>query len=261
METRGEDSLKGMRILKKVQRTIAILVLTITCIGCSAGAYVGTQSAGDSRFNNLLIGKKIGADHPPVLVVGSMFVYQDTNLSNSKVCRVTMVVKEKGEFEKKQAYWIDVTREGENYLDVYDMNFNWIGSFADGRELESAEPCIQVFKWPLKVGKKWDNFYTLRDYSQGINISSSTVPMNIRTYEEVTVPAGTFNALRIQAGEETFWYALSIGWVVKEQIGSYGKDGWLLELVEYSIPPIIAEKERVVCLENGIKEGRQSLPN
>ena len=85
--------------------------------------------------------------------------------------------------------------------------------------------------------------------------------MNIRTYEEVTVPAGTFNALRIQAGEETFWYALSIGWVVKEQIGSYGKDGWLLELVEYSIPPVIAEKERVVHLENGIKEGRQSLPN
>jgi hypothetical protein len=68
--------------------------------------------------------------------------------------------------------------------------------------------------------------------------------MNIQAYEEVTVRGGTFKALRIQAGGETVWYAPSIGWVVKERIGPYGKEGWLLELVEYSIPQRIA-KERL----------------
>jgi len=134
-----------------------------------------------------------------------------------------------------------VVREGKNYFDIYDMNLNWIGSFADGKELESAEPCIGVFKWPLTIGKKWDSHYTLRD-SKGIRILTSDVAMKIRTYEEVTVPGGTFKALRIQAGGETVWYAPSIGWVVKERIGPYGKNGWRLELVEYRIPHRIAEK-------------------
>lgn len=244
METRGGDNLQGVRTLEKVQRAIVILVLTFTCLRCSGGTYIGAQSAGDSRFNNLLIDEKIGANHPPVLVLGSMFAYQDTNLSTRKVCKVTMVVREKKEFEKKPAYWIDVIREGKNYFDIYDMNLNWIGSFADGKELGSVEPCIRVFKWPLRVGKKWDSGYTLRDYSQGIHVSTSKVAVNIRTYEEVTVPAGTFKALRIQAGGETCWYVPSIGWVVKEQIGPYGKEEWLLELVKYSIPHRIAEKER-----------------
>jgi len=55
----------------------------------------------------------------------------------------------------------------------------------------------------------------------------------------VRVPAGTFRALRIQADEETLWYAPSIGWAVREQIGPQARDGWLLELLEYSIPPKI----------------------
>ena len=227
-----------------MQRITVILVLTSFCVGCSGSAYIGMQSAGDSRLNNLFIDQKTGANYPPVLVMGTKFIYQDANLSNGKICNVTMVVKQKKEFDKKPAYWIEVSREERNYFDIYDMNLNWIGSFADGKELESAEPCIRVFKWPLRVGKKWDSSYTLRDYSEGFRPSPSKITVNIRTYEEVTVPAGTFKALRIQAGGETFWYAPSIGWVVKEQIEPYGKEEWLLELVKYSIPHRIAEKER-----------------
>ncbi|MGA2316142.1 MAG: hypothetical protein ABSG71_07150 [Thermodesulfobacteriota bacterium] len=239
IETRGGDNLKGVRTLEKVQRAIVILVLTFTCLRCSGGAYIGAKNSG-SPSN--LIDEKV--DHPPVLVMGTKFIYQDANLSNGKICNVTMVVKQRKEFDKKPAYWIEVSREERNYFDIYDMNLNWIGSFADGKELESAEPCIRVFKWPLRVGKKWDSSYTLRDYSEGFRPSPSKITVNIRTYEEVTVPAGTFKALRIQAGGETCWYVPSIGWVVKEQSGPYGKEEWLLELVKYSIPHRIAEKER-----------------
>jgi hypothetical protein len=244
MEDGCGENLREARTVEATQRIMIISILISICVGCSARTYIGTQNSGDSQFNNLYIDEKIGADHPPVLVLGSKFIYQDTDLSKGKICNVTMVAKQKKEFEKKPAYWIQVSREGENHFDIYDMNLNWIGSFADGNELESAEPCIRVFKWPLRVGKKWESDYTLRDYSEATHLSHSKTTVNVRTYEEVTVPAGTFKALRIQAGEETFWYVPSIGWVVKEQIGSHGKDGWLLELVKYSIPYRIAEKER-----------------
>jgi hypothetical protein len=116
------------------------------------------------------------------------------------------------------------------------MNLNWIGSSENGKELESAEPCIQVFDWPLKVGKKWNSDYISRQCSEGFRPSRSKISVKVRTYEEVTVPAGTFKTLRIQAGEETFWYAPSIGWAVREEIESNGKAEWLLELVNYKIP-------------------------
>jgi hypothetical protein len=231
MESRGGDNLKRVRTLEKVQRAIVILVLTFTCLRCSGGAYIGARSSG-SPGN--LVDEKL--DHPPVLVIGSNFVYQDTNLSTGKICKVIMTVREKKEFERKPAYWIQVNREKDRYFDIYDMNLNWIGSSEDGKELESAEPCIQVFDWPLKVGKKWSSDYISRQSSEGFRPSRSKISVKILTYEEVTVPAGTFKTLRIQAGEETFWYAPSIGWAVKEEIEPSGKANWLLELVNYRIP-------------------------
>jgi hypothetical protein len=217
--------------LKKLQRAIVMFVLTFTCLRCSGGGYIGSKNSGVSSN---LIGEKL--DHPPVLVVGSIFIYQDTNLSEGKIRKVIMAVKEKKEFERKPAYWIQVNRERDRYFDIYDMNLNWIGSSEDGKELESAEPCIRVFDWPLKIGKKWSSDYISRQRSEGFRPCRSKISVKIRTYEEVTVPAGTFNSVRIQAGEETFWYAPLIGWAVKEKIEPYGKAEWLLELVEYRIP-------------------------
>ena len=131
-----------------------ILVLSLTCIGCVRG-YSGTQSAG-SGVDKLSIDKKISANHPSILVMDSMFTYQDTNFSGGKTHKVTtaMVVEEKKEFEKKMAYWINVRSKKDNYFNIYDMDLNWIGQFGEGEKLQSAEPCIRVFKWPLRIGEK-----------------------------------------------------------------------------------------------------------
>jgi len=59
---------------------------------------------------------------------------------------------------------------------------------------------------------------------------------DIWTSEEVRVPAGAFKALRIQAGRETFWYAPSIGWITKEELGFDNKNRRILELVKCRIP-------------------------
>ena len=231
MESRIEGNSKRTGNLKKVESAIVLIVLTFACLRCSGGTYIDAKKSGSP---NGLMDKKL--DHPPVLVMGSNFIYQDTNLSNGKICGVTMTVMEKKPFERKPAYWIQVDRERDRYFDIYDMNFNWIGSSEDDQELESAEPCIRVFDWPLRVGKKWKDDYICRRSSKGFRASHSKISVKILTYEEVTVPAGTFRALRIQAGEETFWYAPSIGWAVKEEIETNGKIVWLLELVSYRIP-------------------------
>ncbi len=227
-----------MRLTRAKRRISFLLTLSLISTGCAGSADLGGSNAGD-LLHRRLAPDEISAQQPPSLVIGSRFIYREINVLNGKVCKVAMIVKEMKQFETKPAYWIEVSRETERYFDIYDMNLNWIGSFADGRELESAEPCIRVFDWPLRVGKKWKSDYTVKDYSGGSHFYRSKTAVNIQTDEEVTVPAGTFRALRIHADEETLWYSPSIGWAVREQIGPRDRDGWLLELVEYSIPPKI----------------------
>jgi hypothetical protein len=223
-------------ITKTTLRILFLLTLSLISTGCAGSVNPAALHAGN-LLHSPSAPNETYAQHPRSLVIGSRFIYQDTNVSSGKICKVAMTVKEMKDFESKPAYWIEVSREAESYFDIYDMNLNWIGSFAGGKELESAEPCIRVFDWPLRVGKEWKSDYTVKDYSRGTHLYHSKTRVNIQTYEEVRVPAGTFRALRIQAGEETLWYAPSIGWAVREQIGTQDRDGWLLELIEYSIPP------------------------
>lgn len=234
----GKDS-KEVKTPKTLQNIVLILILVFLCAGCSSGAYVRQGNRNDSEGSNLSGMEGNRSNRPPILHMGSKFIYQDTSLSDGRACSVTMEVKEKKEFEHKAAYWIEVVREGESYFDIYDMNLNWIGLFGDGRELEMVEPSLQIFRWPLRVGEKWRSGYTLRDFSDhshGVYLHDSKIGVNIRTYEEVRVPAGAFKALRIQAGDETIWYAPSVGWIVKEELNLNGKNRWVLEMVKYTIP-------------------------
>ncbi len=235
MEGKRRKNLKEVRTLKTLQRIIVALTLTFIYVGCSGCAYLSARNGGDSKLSNISNSEKNEADRPPILSMGSKFIYKDTSLSDGKAIQLIMEVKEKKEFEQKQAYWIEVFGEGMSYFNIYDMNLNWIGLFGEGKKLESAQPCIQIFKWPLRVGTKWVSDYYYRNYSGVFRSNALITSVNIRTYEEVTVPAGTFKTLRIQADGDTYWYAPSIGWIVKEQIGSYYTRR-NLDLVEYNIP-------------------------
>lgn len=225
--------------LKGVQKIGISLMLIFLCLGCSGRASFNLKNDEDAGTNNFPEVSEYSVKGPPILHLGSKFIYKHTNLLDGQSSQVTMEVTEEKEFDHKKAYWIDTTGKGMSYFNIYDMNLNWVGLFGDGKELESAEPCLQVFKWPLRVGGKWNSKYTFRDFSdhsRNVYVHTSKVDVNIRTYEEVKVPAGSFKALRIQAGGETFWYAPSIGWIVKEQGGSQRDNRWILELVEYDIP-------------------------
>ncbi len=221
---------RKVKTLGRFSKAAVILSLALLFVGCSGlhlFSHKGRPAKGSDGEN--------AANKPPLLARGSRFTYLDTNSVDGKKAKVTMEVKEKKGTEKKETYWIEAVGEGVDYFNIYDANLNWVGSFGDGNKMESASPCIQRFKWPLSVGKKWESKFSYTNYSRGNESYDFKTSVSILGYEDVTVPAGTFKTFRIQAGQETYWYAPSIGWVVKEQLGSY-YTRHVLELVEYTVP-------------------------
>jgi hypothetical protein len=85
-------------------------------------------------------------------------------------------------------------------------------SFVQGIDLKSL--------WPLKVGNRTTQ--TVSATGRDGKAYSSTVTMTVAAFEKVTVPAGTFDAFRVEetkAGEATpriHWWAPSLGISVKE---------------------------------------------
>ncbi len=227
---RGGNPSKKIRGFKALGKAVLISILALLYVGCS-GIHLFSQKGRPAKGSS---GENV-ANKPPILAMGSKFTYRDTSSSDGKTSKVTMEVKEKKVFERKETYWIEAVGEGADYFNLYDTHLNWVGSFGDGKKIESASPCIQRFKWPLSVGKKWESKFTYTNYSRENKTYSFKTPISIMGYEDVTVPAGTFKTFRIQAGEEMYWYAPSVGWVVKEQLGSY-YTRHVLELEEYTIP-------------------------
>jgi len=81
----------------------------------------------------------------------------------------------------------------------------------------------RIFFWPLETGMEWQNSFIRRDFEKGFarRINYMMVAANS---EQVTVPAGTFQAVKIQAyGYETgrlvaeYWYCHTVKWLVKSR--------------------------------------------
>lgn len=85
-------------------------------------------------------------------------------------------------------------------------------SFAGGLELKSL--------WPLKVGNKITN--TVTAIGRDGKSYTSTVTVVVAAYERISVPAGTFDAFRVEeskAGESARslrWWAPALAYSVKE---------------------------------------------
>jgi hypothetical protein len=115
------------------------------------------------------------------------------------------------------------------------------------------DPMLREFSFPLTVGKKWDATADKMLFSNGkhgkFNIEGSVVAL-----EKVTVPAGTFDAYRIELhlaaiatdedaniGNtlETIWYAPAVKRYVKLE-NTFSRDGRVrskdvYDLLEYSL--------------------------
>jgi hypothetical protein len=122
-----------------------------------------------------------------------------------------------------------------------DRDLGMLGewSSADQAPLHVLAPADVRYHWPLWVGKRWSCEFV--DRLRGAEPVTMRASYTVEALESVTVPAGTFEALRIvrtahrldapaefRARTQILWYAPSIGYEVRQLVGE------LVELTEHA---------------------------
>lgn len=111
----------------------------------------------------------------------------------------------------------------------------------DGRPLISWVPAVG-FDYPLQLGKTFKTHHRMTSHARGGMVTEMDFSCAVAAYEKVTVPAGTFDAYRLEctaAGtSETYWIAPAVGIGVKTRlvrpVGSpFGAGTQQSELVEF----------------------------
>lgn len=167
----------------------------------------------------LLTGCATAATEPPsgsarfdfaAPVVGSKSVYRITDHQAGGTREETRTV-------------VDISYPGRTVLGLSDgtdvrvldrATGNWLATLRQGTERFSASPDDGTFSWPLWIGKSWMASYTYNDRERGRSWNPVVSWWKVAAYEDVTVPAGTFKALRFEsspgtnnATRTTFWYS------------------------------------------------------
>lgn len=95
----------------------------------------------------------------------------------------------------------------------------WIGVFRDGKPLMMWNPPAN-FEWPLTVGATFSKDYSLTMYpaQQTVTYTSTS---RVEAYEDVTVPAGAFNAFKVRTtdtigNDNVVWFSPELGIFVKQ---------------------------------------------
>lgn len=154
---------------------------------------------------------------------------------------LTYTVIEDGVHEGKPIH--RVATGTDTYL--YDMaTSNMIATFRLGKEVTSTTPHDGTYSWPLYVGKAWTATYTFNNRPQGMTVGPVNVEYRATTYEDVTVPAGTWKAFKIESEAassafSTIWYAPDIKLIVKRinetAVGHpMGRTKTVYEMIDYS---------------------------
>ncbi|MHC4261535.1 MAG: hypothetical protein ACYSWX_03365 [Planctomycetota bacterium] len=116
---------------------------------------------------------------------------------------------------------------------VLDANLGLLGERRIDAERFDVEvdPYDPAYSWPLWVGKRWTGEFTMRDTATGEEVMF-VARYHCEAGETITVPAGTFETLRIWrrdaiAGQDDLlqhstvvWYAPEVGYMVRRLSGS-----------------------------------------
>lgn len=122
------------------------------------------------------------------------------------------------DYEGRQAYAIVSPRTTSI---MNPANYNTMFITRDGQSARKNTPDNGDFSWPLWVGKAWTSTYFYNDFKLG-RVFQISATIKVAAYEDITVPAGTFKAFRLEytpernnASSGMYWYAPSIKLVVK----------------------------------------------
>jgi hypothetical protein len=160
------------------------------------------------------------------------------------------VVLGEGVYDGKKVYQVKL--EGKNGLIIYDLKTgNWMRTVLNGNTIGSADPYEDIFRYPLEVGKKYQSDFYYFDF---VTSGRARANVEVQTFEEVRVPAGTFMAYQITAvesfllstgsysagvmgREKKFWYSPDLKIFIKmEDTDRRNSITTKTELVDYSEP-------------------------
>ena len=175
----------------------------------------------------------IGEEFPPV---GTKYTYIIAS-ERGRIKRSFAVIEEgvfKGEEVRREAII------GRNGMKIYDKKSNnWMATIIDGEVVRGAKPHDGLFSFPLHVGKKYTSRFILsrKGRKRGRDITRN---IEVTGFEKVKVPAGTFDAFKIDVKdkimEKTYWYSPELRLWVKK-IERHPKAGLsTTELMEYARP-------------------------
>lgn len=143
-------------------------------------------------------------------------------------------------FEQRRGYGL-ASPTATKVLDP--VTFSPIGTIKGGRVAVVDSPDTGLFSWPLWVGKSWGTTYTHADRLYGAVWGPAESQARVVALEDVTVPAGTFKAFRIEylggigssvtggrrnpgspgfETRDTYWYAPGPKMIVKSEVVRLG---------------------------------------
>ncbi len=151
--------------------------------------------------------------------IGYRWRYMSKGPGNSAT--LTREVIREDSFRDIPSYVIKVGAN-ENFYTKDVLGF--VATMSRGKVVVQRTSPYQPLAWPVEVGKEWRNSFTL----ENLELKSSQMFDNlmvIANIEAVKVPAGTFEAFRIevygfQNGLLTaeYWYSPEVKWFVKQRI-------------------------------------------
>jgi predicted aspartyl protease len=115
-----------------------------------------------------------------------------------------------------------VLRSGTRDLLYSKAELAWLMDRVEGKVATRAAPPFRAFAWPLAPGKAWEARYRWENRRQR-QTEERVRRLRVEGVERVTVPAGTFEALRLSVKDPTgrlveeYWYAPEVRWLVKER--------------------------------------------
>ena len=148
--------------------------------------------------------------------VGDQWTYAVKHPGDEPVTTKTIIREDR--FEGKTSYVIKAeNRELFHSKDTLER----LAAVKDGILTSKRYSPSNDFSWPLSLGKRWSNSYSWQDLAT--NDKHKTIHfMVVSEIGNVTVPAGTFLAARVQAYDSRtgrlmweYWYSPTTKWLVK----------------------------------------------
>jgi hypothetical protein len=134
---------------------------------------------------------------------------------------VSNLVAREEVFEKSPSYVLAI---GKNEYPHAKGTLAVLATLSDGKTIGRNDPPSQPLAWPLGTGKQWRNSYVAEETERRRTQRIDTEVL-VAALEEVRVPAGIFEAFRVetydsQTGELILeqWYAPRARWFVKSRI-------------------------------------------